>query len=333
MHREVLVLREAEIRTLLDVASCLQAVEEAFSSYARGQAALPAVINLEVREHGGEVHVKAGHLHGGAHYAVKIASGFPGNGARGLPPNDGLILVFDAASGAPAALLLDNGFITDRRTGAAGGVAARYLARHDAGVVAVIGCGLQARHQIEALAQVRALREVRVYGRNADRARACAADLAALPGVEIDRCAAVGSVEAAVTGADIVLTVTASREPLVDAAWLSPGCHITAVGSDGPDKQELHHDVMARADVIVADSRAQCLRLGEIHHAVARGAIGENDITAELGEIVAGLKPGRRTDEEITVCDLTGVGVQDVAAASVVVERARTAGLGERLRF
>ena len=333
MSREVLVLREAEIRSLLDVSSCLQAVEDAFTAYARGQAALPAVINLEVREHGGEVHVKAGHLHGGANYAVKIASGFPGNATRGLPPNDGLVLVFDAASGAPAALLLDNGFITDRRTGAAGGVAARHLARADAGVVAVIGCGLQARHQVEALAQVRHLHEVRVYGRNPARARACATDLAATPGVENGRCVAVDSVERAVAGADIVLTVTSSRTPLVKAAWLSPGCHVTAVGSDGPDKQELDPDVLARADVIVADSRSQCLRLGEIHHAVARGVIGEDGITAELGEVTAGLKPGRQSDGQITVCDLTGVGVQDVAAANVVLERARAAGLGDRLRL
>ena len=183
MERDVLILREAEIRTLLDVSSCLLAVEEAFSSYARGQAALPAVINLEVREHDGEVHVKAGHLQGGANYAVKIASGFPGNAARGLPPNDGMVLVFDAASGAPAAMLLDNGFITDRRTGAAGGVAARHLARRDAGVVGVIGCGLQARHQIESLAEVRTLREIRVYGRNAERARACHASLDGTEGI------------------------------------------------------------------------------------------------------------------------------------------------------
>jgi len=151
--------------------------------------------------------------------------------------------------------------------------------------------------------------------------------------VENGRCETVDSAEAAVRGADIVLTVTPSHEPLVNAAWLSPGCHVTAVGSDGPDKQELHQDVLARADVLVADSRLQCLRLGEIHHAVAGGAIGESDITAELGEIAAGLKPGRQDDAQITVCDLTGVGVQDVAAANVVLERARAAGVGDRLRL
>ena len=132
MAREVLVLRESEIRTLLDPPSCLQAVEEALTAYAAGRAELPAVINLDIAESRAEVHVKAGHLHGGSHYAVKIASGFPENARRGESPNDGMVLLFDSRSGAPAALLLDNGFITDRRTGAAGAVAARHLARLDA---------------------------------------------------------------------------------------------------------------------------------------------------------------------------------------------------------
>mgnify|MGYP002389785216 FL=1 len=131
------------------------------------------------------------------------------------------------------------------------------------------------------------------------------------------------SVREAVAGADIVVTVTASREPLVRAEWLQPGVHVTAVGSDGPEKRELFPEVLARADRLVADSLAQCLRLGEIHHAVAAGAITERDVDAELGEITAGRKPGRQNDLEITVCDLTGLGVQDVAAAALVMERAR----------
>ena len=124
-------------------------------------------------------------------------------------------------------------------------------------------------------------------------------------------------------GADLVITVTASREPLVRAAWLKPGVTVIAVGSDGPDKQELDVDVLARADKVVADSIPQCLQLGEIHHAVERGAISKDKIYAELGEITAGLKPGRVSESEIIVCDLTGVGVQDVAAASLVMERAK----------
>jgi len=332
MGRTLLILREPEIRRLLDPASCTQAVEEAFTAYATGGAELPAVIGLDVPEGRGEIHVKAGHLRGGSHYAIKIASGFYDNPAKGLPQNDGMVLVFDARTGAPAALLLDNGFITEQRTGAAGAVAARHLSRRDAAVVGVVGCGAQARYQLVSLAQVRPFHEVRIYGRRPERARACVEELEGHAGMPRGcRLTVAGSVREAVEGADIVVTVTASREPLVRAAWLAPGAHVTAVGSDGPDKQELHTDVLARADLIVADSRNQCLRLGEIHHAVASGVIAESRIACELGAITAGLHPGRRTDSEITVCDLTGVGVQDVAAAAVVLARARAAGLGETL--
>ena len=324
MRSDILVLREAEIRSLLDPASCREAVEEAFSAYATGGAVMPAVINLDLPEQGGEVHVKAGHLRGGEFYAVKMASGFRGNPERGLPANDGMVLVFDAATGEPAALLLDNGLLTDLRTGAAGAVAAGHLARRNARVVAVVGCGAQARYQLEALALVRPFREARIWGRNPDRARACASELAGSPGMrEMCRFVIAGSLREAVEGADIVVTVTSSREPLVRAEWLYPGVHVTAVGSDGPEKRELFPEVLSRADRLVADSLPQCLRLGEIHHAVAGGAIAEGDVDAELGEITAGRKPGRQNELEITVCDLTGLGVQDVAAAGLVMERAR----------
>src|SRR5437867_12029127 len=183
MVRNTLVLREKEIRRLLDPASCLKAVEDAFSAYATGGAELPPVIGLDVPESRGEIHVKAGHLRGGSHYAVKIASGFYDNPAKGLPQNDGMVLVFDALTGVPAAILLDNGFITEQRTGAAGAVAAKHLARRDARVVGVVGCGNQARYQLESLALVRRPEEVRIYGRRPERARACADEMARHPGM------------------------------------------------------------------------------------------------------------------------------------------------------
>jgi len=356
MRREVLTLREPEIRALLDPRSCISAMEQAFAAYSTGRAQLPAVIHLDIPEdeapgnaapqNRGEIHVKAGYLNGGPYYAVKIVSGFLNNPQLGLPANDGMIVVFDARTGAPAAFLLDNGFITDFRTGAAGAVAARHLARAKISSVAVIGTGAQARYQLEMLALERTFSEVRIWGRDRDKACACADDLAkrrdeestskaagegARPtrsvggGGRVPACdfAVAESVREAVDGADLVITVTASREPLVRAAWLKPGVTVIAVGSDGPDKQELDVDVLARADKVVADSIPQCLRLGEIHHAVERGAISKDKIYAELGEITAGLKPGRVSESEIIVCDLTGVGVQDVAAASLVMERAK----------
>jgi ectoine utilization protein EutC len=331
MKREVLVLREEEIRALLDPAACIQAMEQAFAAYATGQAQLPPVINLEVPEHRGEVHIKTGHLSGGPYYAVKIASGFYNNAALGLPSSSGMVLVFDARTGAPAAFLLDNGFITDLRTAAAGALAAKYLARKQVNTLAVIGAGAQARYQIKLLPLVRSFREVRIWARSREKAEACVDDLhgAGISGQPVLTSAS--SVEDAVRNADLVITVTASHEPLMRAEWLALGATMIAIGSDGPEKQELDVGVLARADRIVADSLPQCLRLGEIHHAVEQGAITKEKVSAELGEIAAGLKPGRTSEEELIVCDLTGVGVQDVAAASLVMERALAAGAGEKL--
>ncbi len=330
MGRKVLLLKETEIRSLLDARTCIEAVEEAFSSYAGGKAQLPGVIGLDVPEHRGEIHIKCGHISGGATYAIKIASGFGDNTKIGLPDNDGMVLVFEARTGSPAAFLMDNGFITDLRTGAAGAVAAKHLARKELQIVAVIGSGGQACIQVELLSYVRSFKEVRVYGRSSERVRVCTDALSKCPEMP-EGCTfhPAASVQEAVEGADIVITVTSSREPLVRAEWINPGALITAVGSDDPGKQELYPEVLASADRIVADSLAQCLRLGEIHHAVDKGIITEKDVSAELGEITLGRKPGRQSEDEIIVCDLTGVGVQDVAAASVVLQRAREKNLGE----
>ena len=330
MSREILILREPEIRSLLDPEACIEAMERAFAAYSTGKAELPSVIHLDVPDHKGEIHIKAGYVRGGDYYAAKIVSGFLDNPALGLAANDGMVIVFDAQTGAPSAFLLDNGFITDLRTGAAGACAAKHLAQKRIGRVAVIGTGGQARYQIEMLARVRNFSEVRIWGRDPHNAQACADDLGKRRGIPACNFAVTESVQSAVEGADLVITVTASRAPLVRAEWLSPGVTVIAVGSDAPDKQELHVDVLALADKIVADSIPQCLRLGEIHHAVESGAITKEKIYAELGEITAGLKPGRVSENEIIVCDLTGVGVQDVAAAALVMERATLKGVGRK---
>ncbi len=332
MQREVLILREREIFELLDPAACIAAMEQAFAAYSCGRAELPSVIHLDIPEHRGEIHIKTGHIHGNPYYAVKMVSGFPGNTELGLPANGGMVVAFEASTGAPTAFLLDNGLITDIRTAAAGALAAKHLARREVHRVAVIGTGGQARYQAEMLARVRAFRELRVWGRNRDKARARIEDLKQHGHLPANCQVSVAeTVAEAVEDSDIVVTVTASRAPLVRAEWLKPGVTVIAVGSDAPAKQELDVDVLARADRIVADSLAQCLRLGEIHHAVEKGAIMKEKVSAELGEIVAGQKPGRVSENEIIVCDLTGVGVQDVAAASLVIERAKAAGCGQRI--
>jgi ornithine cyclodeaminase len=325
MSRDILILREDEIRSLLDPMACIEAVENAFSAYSSGRAELPDVIHLDVPENRGEIHIKAGHIRGGTHYAVKIVSGFPGNPALGLGANDGLVAVFDSRTGAPAAILFDNGLITDLRTGAAGAVAAKHLAVSEASVLAVIGTGGQARYQAEMIGLVRSLKEIRIWGRDPAKATACAHHLRNRRALSACRVLVTRSVHDAVNDADIVVTVTAAQKPVVHADSLKAGVTVIAVGADSPHKRELDPGVLARADRIIADSIPQCLRLGEIHHAVESGAISKDAITAELGEITAKLKPGRSSAVEMIVCDLTGIGVQDVAAASLVMARAAAA--------
>ena len=305
----VRVLREADVRAALPMAACIDAVEGAFVAYSSGEAELPSVIHLDVPEARGEIHVKAGHIHGAPAYAVKVASGFY---AADPPAIDGLVVVFDAATGAPVAFLLDGGYVTDTRTGAAGGVAARWLAPEHATVVGVVGTGIQARRQVEALRCVRDVTEVRVWGRDADRASAAASDVGGV---------IAPTVREAVDAADVVITCTASTEPLVRAEWIAPGTHITAVGSDGAGKQELDPELLRRADMLVVDSLDQCRRLGELQH-----ALDVADRAVELGTVCAGTSPGRTSSTQLTVCDLTGVGVQDVAAANAVLANAGDSG-------
>ena len=312
----VRILRADDVRAALPMQACIEAVQDAFVAYSAGRAELPSVIHLDVPEAKGEIHVKAGHIHGAPAYAVKVASGFYAEDPAAI---DGLVLVFDATTGAPVAFLLDGGVLTDTRTGAAGGVAARWLAPARVDVVAVIGTGIQARRQVEALRCVRPeLGEIRVWGRDMERAMRAAHDIGAM---------VAESVQEAVAGANVVLTCTASREPLVDAAWVEPGAHITAVGSDGDGKQELDPELLRRADIVAVDSSDQCRRLGELQH-----ALDQADRAIELGRICAEEVPGRTDEAQLTICDLTGVGVQDVAAANAVLANA-PADAGERLEL
>jgi len=326
---KVRILREPEIRDLISCREAIGAVETAFAEFSAGRAVMPGVVNLDIDSYQGEVHIKSAYLKGGENYVIKVASGFYRNPSRGLPVGNGLMLLFEAETGRLRCVLFDNGYITEMRTGAAGAVAAKYLARHDVQRVGLVGSGSQARYQVWALLEVRAVREVRVWSPHPDHAGKYAAEMgASLPRVRFEP---VPACEDAVRGADVVITTTPSRAPLVRAEWVSPGTHITAVGSDGPGKQELDVGVLRLADKIVCDSRTQCERLGEVQHDLASRAFTRLRITAELGEIVLGRKPGRENDLEVTLADLTGLGVQDAAAASLVYEKSLAKGPGETI--
>jgi ornithine cyclodeaminase len=322
----VRILREPEIRTLLDLDETIEAVAQAYAACAEGRVILPDVVNLDLDDFRGEVHVKSAYIRGRPHYVIKIASGFYDNPGLGLPTGNGMMIVFEARTGRLEGLLLDNGYITEVRTGAAGAVAARYLAKKDLRKVGIIGAGSQARHQLRALMRVRRPEEVWVWSLDESFVRPYIREMSAAFPLRFQK--ASGPREA-VEGADLVITVTPSRSPIVRASWLRPGVHITAVGSDGPDKQELEARALGQADLLYCDSISQCRRLGEVHHGLEEMAITEADISGELGELVLGRKPGRTRDDQITVADLTGLGAQDAAAAGLVFDKAVAGGLGD----
>lgn len=324
---EVRVLNEAEIRELISPADALAAVREAFVAFAAGQATLPGVIGIEFPEQEGEAHVKGAHLHGAPYWSAKVATGFYGNAALGLPTLGGLSLVFSAETGLLDTLLLDNGYLTELRTGAAGALAADLLARREIEQALIVGVGSQARYQLEALLGVRRPERIVVYGRRSEAAHAYASEMAERHQVDIT---VANDLPAAVAGSDLIVTATPARAPLIEAAWLRPGVHITAMGSDFPDKRELAPGVLARADVVVADHPPQAATQGEIHHAIAAHALRLEDVVP-LGAIAAKQTPGRQREDQITIADLTGLGIQDAALANAVVLQATRRGIGQML--
>lgn len=309
---DLVVYTEEEIRAAVTDDLALASAERAFSSLARAEATVPPPTSLELPEVRGEVHVKGAALRGSSIFAFKVATGFYGNPDRGLPSGSGLVLVFDADTGFPLALLADNGYLTDLRTAAAGALAVRSLAPDRPLAIAMIGAGVQARLQLRLMSLVRPIRSVRVWSRSeASRAR-CAAELRETLGVTVSPAS---QVREAAEGADLVVTVTPSRSPLVEWTMLGPGATVIAVGSDGPDKQELDPAALGAAAKVVTDLTHQCARLGELHHALRARVMSEGDVHAQLGEVVVGSRAGRESEEETIICDLTGVGAQDAAIA------------------
>ncbi len=312
------IFEEEQIRQAVSPSDAIVAVRGAFEADGRGETVVPAVINLAIPGVDGEFHVKTAYVAGMSHVAVKVASGFYDNPKRGLPTGSGMMMLFDATTGLPAALLLDNGYLTDVRTGAAGAVAADVLARAHVRTIGVIGSGVQARQQAICLHQVRPFERLVAWSIDSAGLACYVSEIAERLSVEAH---AAPDPQTVAREADVLITCTPSRAPIVSADWLRPGMHVTALGSDGPGKQELDAACLARADLVVCDRLAQCARLGELQHALAAGLMRETDVHAELGQVVAGKKAGRTSDAQITIADLTGVGFQDTAVASLAYQR------------
>ncbi|MEU6844608.1 ornithine cyclodeaminase family protein [Streptomyces sp. NPDC046716] len=308
------------IRAAVDLADLVEPVADAFTAYSTTEGARAPVMVLPVAL-GGDAHIKAAHLPGSRHFLVKVANWFPGNRARGLPEGGGFVALFDASTGAVAAVLEDEHHLSDLRTAAAGAVCARALSRPDATRATVLGTGRQAGLQARALTLVRPIRELHVWGRDHRRATALADRLATeLPHVDV---VAAADPERAVRRSDIVVTATASPTPVLFGSWLRPGQHVTALGADDPDKRELDAACLRRATRVIVDSRELALCHGDLHAAVADGEITADRVDGEIGEVLADRVPGRRAPDDITVAKLIGIGPQDLAAAETALARLR----------
>ncbi len=321
----ITILTERELADCVALdADAIVCIENCFRTLATEQVAMPPILRLDIPEHRGEVDVKTAYLPGVPCFAIKISPGFFDNPKLGLPSVNGLMLLLSARTGLVEAVLLDNGYLTNVRTAAAGAVAAQWLARRDARSAGVLGAGVQAKLQLEALTLVRDVERALVWARDAAKAKAFAETAGSQLGLEIG---VASSPEDLVRRSEIVITTTPSTSPLVLADWLQPGQHITAMGSDAEHKNELAPDVIVRARYI-CDRQSQCAVLGELHHAIAAGAVAPDAPFPELGQVIAGQVPGRTSDRQITVCDLTGTGAQDTAIATLAAERARARGAG-----
>lgn len=316
-----ILLGREQIARLLTIEECTMAIENAFRVFGEGKAAPPGVLGMHATD--GGFHIKAGILAlGRTYFAAKVNGNFPANGERfGLPTIQGVIVLCDGANGSVLALM-DSTEITALRTAAATAVAVKYLARRDSEVATICGCGNQGRAQLRALAQVISLKKVYACDMKEDRARNFAREFSTALGISVE---AVRDLRVGTEQSDVCVTCTTSRQPLLTLEHIRPGTFVAAVGADNSDKQELHPALMAASKVVV-DVLEQCATIGDLHHAIAAGLMKRSDVFAELGEVVAGRKPGRTSDEEIIVFDSTGMALQDVAAAALVYEKAVAAG-------
>ena len=312
-----LFLSSADVRGLLTIEECITAVELAFRLHGEGKTIPPAVFGLHVPN--GSFHIKAGVLSLSRNYfAAKVNANFPGNPARfALPTIQGMITLCDADNGRPLALM-ESGEITALRTAAATAVAAKYLARPDSRVVTICGCGIQGRAQLAAISRMFPLETVFAYDKDRQKVLEFKHELSFdlnIPIIAVDELADY------VRRSDICVMCTTSQEPLVSEDDVCPGIFIAAVGADNPQKQEIHPAVIGR-NKIVCDVIDQCAAMGDLHHALNAGTMRIESVHAELGEIVAGRKPGRESAEEIIVFDSTGMALQDVATSAIVYEKA-----------
>ena len=313
------VLKLEEIKRLIDVPQLIQEIENGFVLYSEDRVVVPPVGFLHFNQPPGDVHIKYGFVTGDDFYVLKMASGFYENPQLGLPVSDGLLLVFSQQTGQLKLILLDECWLTDMRTAAAGAVAAKHLAAKNIHHIGIVGTGVQARMQLEMLRDVVDCQSCLIWGRDANKVQKMITDLQASETIQdwgLDLKTAT-DMDELVARCNLIVTTTPAKEPLIWADQVQKGTHITAMGSDDHGKQELEAGLLAKADLVIADSISQCVDHGECFHAVQQNMIEENSIL-ELGNVIKNPESGRTSEEQITVADLTGVAIQDIQIAKMV---------------
>ncbi len=323
-----LVLTQRDVARLVDMRMAIRVARESFVAMARGETVMPPKVYLPLPG-GSDFRAMPAFLRRPLACGIKWVNVHPRNRARGLPTVMAVIVMNDPATGVPLAVL-DGLLVTKLRTAAAAAVAAQALARRESRVVGLVGCGAQAAAQLEALAAVFRLSRVKVWGlRFREAQRFCRRMRRRLPGPAFEPCA---TLERCAREADILVTVTPSRRPLIRRAWLAPGTHVNAIGADAPGKQELDPAIL-RAATVVVDDRTQAIHGGELNVPIRRGQFDPRRIHASLGQVLIGRRMGRRSADALTVFDSTGLAIHDVALGAAIVRRATRLGLGRRVTF
>ena len=322
-----LILQSQEIKKIINLnLDLIPIIENAFRSLSKGQTVMPPIMRIDIKKYHGESDVKAAYIEGLDSFAIKVASGFFNNPSLGLPSSNGLMILLDSQTGILKSVLLDKGYLTDVRTAIAGAIASKYLSNNDIEIAGIMGAGIQAKLQLKALMLVRSPKKVKVWARNPIKVKKFVNDFKNI--LNIESCA---STEDLVTSSDLVITTTPASKYLIKNEWIKKGMHITAMGSDAEHKNELDPKILKDCDVYVPDSQAQTSILGELHHALKNNLFSSDIKFNDLGKIILNPNLGRKTKDDLTICDLTGTGVQDTAIARHTYDLAIENNLGLKL--
>ena len=321
-----LVLNSSEIKKCVQLnGQLIPIIEDAFKSLALGKTTMPPILRLDIEKYHGESDVKAAYIDGLDSYAIKVASGFFNNPNLGLPSSNGLMILLDSKTGVLKSVLLDKGYLTDVRTAIAGAIAAKHLSNPESSNVGIIGAGIQAKMQLEALLLVRDIKTAYIWSRDSKKTNKFVQNIKDKINIKIIACE---SPEQTVNLSEILITCTPSKSPIIKSEWLKKGLHITAMGSDAEMKNELDPKIIKDCDYYIPDSQSQTSILGELNHAIKAGLVSAEKKYNELGSVIINSNLGRRNINDVTVADLTGTGVQDTAIARHTYKISADKGFG-----